>query len=125
MAEDNVFVHIGLTKTASSLLQDRIFRSEEGINYIGKWEGYYPEWLIEWSYLYDIAFEQEADRIASIFYSKIDHNKPNMLSSESFGRFGGVYVNQALRIKKIVPSAKIIIVLRHPIELIKSFYNML
>ncbi len=49
-------------------------------------------------------------------------NKVNLLSSESFLRMGSV-VNQAKRIKAIAPESKIIIVLRNPIKIIKSFYK--
>lgn len=119
----NIFIHIGLTKTASSLLQDEIFRHEKNINYLGKWQGNYPDWLIEWSYLDDIGFEKEMIRLSQVVQAKMDYDKPNIISSEAFGRFGGVYLNQAVRIKKIVPNAKIIIVLRNPVYLIESFYK--
>ena len=118
-----VFIHIGLTKTGSSFLQDKIFHKNSKVNYLGKWKNNYPNWLIEFSYFDQIAFENNFERLSAEIRSKLSNKKPNLISSESFSRVGGVFMGQSQRIKKIFPDAKIIIVLRHPISHLKSFYK--
>ncbi len=117
------YIHIGFGKTATTWLQNLIFNRNKNINYLGKTEQDYPKWLIEWHYLDDYAFNKEKDNIRNIVESMSSPDKMNLLSSEAFTRFGGVSFNQAARIREICRDARILIILRDPIAILKSFYK--
>lgn len=118
-----IFIHTGLGRTGTTWLQNRIFPCIKDINFIGKREDYYPEWLIKWHYLDNIGFEKEIDDIKECFVSRLLDERVNLLSSEAFTGIGGNFSVQIDRIKRIVPNAKAVIVLRDPLELIYSFYK--
>jgi len=120
---NNIFIHVGLRKTATTWLQNELFQNIENINYIAKNESNYPNWLIKWHYLDDYAFEMHIEEIKNSFFSLVNENKINILSSEAFTNTSVIY-SQANRIKKIVPNAKVIITLRNPIDVIKSHYKL-
>ena len=117
-----IFIHVGKGKTGTSYLQDVFFSSHEEINFLGKTKHKYPQWLIEWHYLDDIQFKKEIYNIKNVLNKKLSTQKVNILSSEAFSMVGYSY-QQALRIKQIVPDAKIILTLRNPIDSIESFYK--
>ena len=119
----NVIIHVGLRKTATTWLQDVLFPNIKDINYIAKNSDNYPQWLIKWHYLDDYAFNHDMHNIKNNFFSFVQNDKVNVLSSEAFTNTSVIY-SQADRIKKIVPNAKIIITLRNPIDVIKSHYKL-
>nr|MDA3788857.1 sulfotransferase domain-containing protein [Desulfobacula sp.] len=120
--DERFYFHVGYGKTATSWLQEIIFSKHEEINYLGKYKSEFPKWILEWSYLDDFMFEEKKGLIKNQLTSLLINEKANLISSESFLRMGSM-VNQAKRIKAIAPKSKIIIVLRNPIEIIKSFYK--
>lgn len=118
----NLYIHIGHRKTATSWMQDILFKGLEGVNYIAKDDTNYPNWLIAWHYLDDFAFENRIDEIRKQLKACIVTDMPNFISSEAFTNTG-VIASQAYRIKRIAPDSKIILTLRNPIELVKSHYQ--
>ena len=120
--KNNLYIHIGLRKTATTWLQNLIFNRNRNINYLGKTEKNYPDWLIKWHYLDDYAFRKEVITIKKSVESLLTSNKVNLISSEAFTNTAVLY-NQALRIHELFPNAKIIMVLRDPIECLKSHYK--
>ena len=118
-----VVFHIGLGRAASTFLQDVIFSRHEEINYISKSSQNYPDWLIDWHYLDDYMFERKHKGIQKTVNSLLSERKVNLISSEAFSGIGGFFFTQIKRIKRISPEAYVIIVLRDPIEAIKSFYK--
>lgn len=118
------YIHVGHGKTATTWLQNKIFPTNPQLNYFGKDENNYPEWLIRLHYLDDYAFEKEKEQIKSFILSKHlkDPSKVSLLSSEAFTNFT-VIISQAKRIKEVFPSPRIILVLRNPISLIESSYK--
>ena len=117
----DLVIHIGYRKTATSWLQEILFPSLS-LNYIGKTEVNYPDWLIEWHYADDFFFDERQAIIRKRLYSCMDRNRTNLLSSEAFTNTASIY-SQAHRIKKIWPEARILITLRDPIDMIWSHYR--
>lgn len=117
-----LYIHTGIRKTATSWLQNIIFNKCPEINYIAKTDDYYPQWLIDWHYLDDFAFEQQKQKIKNKLTSVRKPQKVNLISSEAFTNTGVIH-SQAYRIKSIYPNAKIIITLRNPIDTIQSHYR--
>lgn len=118
-----LFIHMGLGKTGTTFLQERVFSRHSAINYLGKTEDKFPDWLIDWHYWDDYAFIKNNYIIKEKLNSLLCSYKVNLISSEPFTGLGGMFYKQAHRIKHIAPKAKIIIVLRDPIEIILSFYK--
>ncbi len=119
---NNPYIHIGHRKTATTWMQNILFNNLKDVNFIGKTENYYPEWMIEWHYLDDFEFHKKIDVIRNHLKHSIVKNRINIISSEAFTNTG-VIVSQAKRIKCVVPHAKIILVLRNPVDLVKSHYK--
>ncbi len=121
---NSLFIHIGCGKTATSWFQEKLFSKHPKINYFGKAKSNYPEWLIKIHYLDDYSFLQEKESIRKIILKKhkVNNNKISLLSSEPFSNLELVY-SQGNRIKELFPNPKIIIFLRNPLSLLKSFYK--
>lgn len=119
----NIFIHTGYIKTGTTWLQNLVFNNHDDINYLGKTEDNYPEWLINWHYFDDCFFDQNHNQITEIINSQIIENKINLISSEAFTLPGGQLFNQAKRIKQVVDNPKIILTLRNPLDLIYSYYK--
>jgi len=118
----DIYIHVGLARTATTWLQEELFSKLNNVNYIAKTKNNYPQWLINWHYLDDYAFDKNIEDIKFNLNKNINKNQVNILSSEAFTNMSVKY-SQAKRIKKIAPNAKIIITLRDPIDLIKSHYK--
>ncbi|TNC80990.1 MAG: hypothetical protein C9356_11635 [Oleiphilus sp.] len=115
-------VHIGATKTGSSLLQEKVFPNVEGLEFLGKENNQqYPRWLIDWIYMDDLAFEASVERIRASIYEVADAEQVNLISAEAFFS-GGRFKQSVDRILKILPQARILYVLRDPISWLKSRY---
>lgn len=121
--ESNLIVHVGLPRTASTFLQERIFEHLKGIHYIGKTRPAYPDWLKEWHYASDLDFHRHRTWIRNHLNEARVEDKPNVLSSEMFTMWGNQASTQAARLHSIAPEAKIIMVLRNPLERMRSFYK--
>jgi hypothetical protein len=117
----SIFIHVGIAKSATTWMQNVLFSNQNGLNYLGKDENNYPEWLIDWAHLDDFEFNKRKSDLIATFQKKIK-NGINLLSSESFTNKGAIF-NIANRIKFIAPNAKIIITLRDPINTIFSHYK--
>lgn len=115
-------VHIGATKTGSSLLQEKVFPNVDGLNFLGKeTNAQYPRWLIDWIYMDDLAFEASIERIRASIYAASDEQKLNLISSEAFFS-GGRFKQSVDRILKVLPEARILYVLREPLSWLRSRY---
>lgn len=123
MSNGKIFIHTGYIKTGTTWLQNMIFNNHERINYLGKTEADYPQWLINWHYYDDCFFERNYGALKSEISGLLDDGKVNLISSEAFTLPGGQILNQARRIKKVVDNPKIILTLRNPIDLVYSYYK--
>lgn len=117
----SIYIHIGFRKTATSWLQKNLFPSLP-INYIGKGNNNYPDWLINWHYADDFYFKSQRSEIIKMLERNLVGDRPNLISSEAFTNTSVIY-SQAVRIKKISPQAKIIITLRDPVDMVWSHYT--
>jgi len=123
--KNSYYIHVGYGRTATTFLQNKVFPAHETINYLGKTESDYPEWLIRWHYLDDFEFEKDKGLITAELDNRCLDNKVNLVSSEGFTMYGGNIYAQAKRIAEIVPDARIVLVLRDPVEQICSRYSYL
>jgi hypothetical protein len=123
MKGNRFYLHVGYGKTATTLLQEEIFPNIAGVNYIGKRQHDYPDWMIKWVYLDDILFFNGEHDVAERLDERLSDDMPNLMSSEAFMNTGGVHYSIIQRIKAIRPDAGIIITLRDPIDKILSFYK--
>ena len=119
-----MYIHVGYGKTATSWMQEKIFLSNPDIDFLGKTNEWYPDWLLNVNYLDEIAYEKEKNQIKKYIQSLIDQStkKICLVSSEAFTNFGYLKY-QAKRIKDLFPNPKILLVIRNPIHLIESFYK--
>jgi hypothetical protein len=117
----DLVIHVGFRKTATSWLQEVLFPVLR-LNYIGKTEAFYPEWLIEWHYADDFYFEQKKSRIRNELLSRLCEDRCNLLSSEAFTNSASIH-SQAHRIRTVWPDARILVTLRDPVEMVWSHYR--
>jgi hypothetical protein len=117
-----LFIHVGIRKSATTWLQSRVFPRLSGVNYLGKTEALYPKWLLDWHYLDDFAFEDARAQLSSELAGEL---RPgiNLISSEAFTNTGVIW-QQAHRIAALWPAARIIVTLRDPLEVILSHYRL-
>ena len=118
-----LFVHVGLPRAGSTFFQNRIFAEKQGLRYVGKSRADYPRWLMEWHYLSEYEFSQNEARIRSALQDQLSDTLPNLLSSEMFTMWGGRTSDQAKRLFRLVPDARIIMILREPLSRMLSFYK--
>lgn len=121
----SLFVHVGYAKAASTLLQERVFPEIDGVNYLGKRRGDYPDWLLRWHYADDLEFERAAPALRDRLEELRAGDRPALLSSEIFTMHGGHTAAQARRLRAIAPDASVLIVVRDPIDRMLSFYRHL
>jgi len=118
------YIHVGYGKTATTWLQETLFSKNDEINYFGKTNNNYPKWLKKIHYLDEYHYMKDEESIKQFILRQHlnETNKPSLLSSEAFTNMGYLK-SQAIRIKRIFPNPKIILILRNPIDLIESFYK--
>ncbi|HVS62752.1 MAG TPA: sulfotransferase [Thermoanaerobaculia bacterium] len=122
-AGTEILVHVGVQRAASTFLQEQVFRIAPGIRYLGKHFDDYPDWMIAWHYTDPGRFSEQHDRIERAVRERIDPTRLNVMSSEGFCLLGGLAPLQADRLARILPEAKILVVLRDPLERMLSLYR--
>jgi hypothetical protein len=123
MGEHDIVVHVGLPRTATTFLQNRIFTQLKSVSYLGKTEESYPEWLLNWHYLDDYAYDRSLPLLKNRIGELMAAAERFLLSSEMFTMWGGGAPRQARRLADIIPQARIILVIRDPIDRLMSFYK--
>jgi hypothetical protein len=121
--KNNIYIHMGYGRTGTTWLQDKVFPAIPGLQYLGKREGDYPEWLMNWNYLDRLALPRETDFIRG-HINKAREMENVLISSEAFTQTGGI-VDQIERIKAVTECPKIIVVIRDPVDLVVSKYRRL
>jgi len=130
-------IHIGLPKTATTTMQKQLFPHHDQIEYLGKYikagmdrkQKYlnvHVGTLVESSFTH-LLDSHQIESFTRILHEtilpRLASHKLIVLSLE--GISSGALPNRELRavnLKKILGMAKIMIVLRHPVELIESLY---
>jgi|TARA_B100001964_G_scaffold239864_1_gene308379 hypothetical protein len=120
--KNEIIVHPGYSKTATTWLQDEIFAELGAEIYLGKTTKNYPRWILEIIYLDDATFDRRINQLRETVRKKTMNKPISIISSEAFTNLGAVH-SQARRIRKIFGQAKIILVLRNPISWIISNYK--
>ncbi len=120
-----VFIHIGMPRSASTFLQREVFPKLESHQFLGLEQSYYSHAFNKLQFA-DQSFynpEEVREYVNQFTESKL------LLSNESFvGQ--SVYFNHSnrtrtcLRLKEIFPQANIILILRNQIDLLTSMYNI-
>jgi hypothetical protein len=121
--KNNIYIHMGYGRTGTTWLQDKVFPAISGLRYLGKREGDYPDWLINWNYLDRLVLPRETDWIRD-HINKAREVANVLISSEAFTQTGGI-VDQIERIKAVAECPKIILVIRDPVDLVVSKYRRL
>jgi len=124
------FIHIGLPKAASSWLQLELFRRSPDVNFLG---------LIRDHDALDIDYQpppatrafdlfvrgKSDDRVAAEgVRALLSPSLPTVISDEDFSTDDRLPVAEKLRrIHAILPEGRILVVLRNPLDLIRSFHG--
>jgi len=117
-----LYLHVGLRKTATTWMQNHLFPKIQGLNFLGKTDVDYPDWLIQWSYWDDSYFQSNVKMISKRIGAMLVDDKKTLISSEAFTNTA-VILNQAERIKSVWSNSKIIVTIRDPIDTIISHYH--
>ncbi|EON75881.1 hypothetical protein ADIS_3638 [Lunatimonas lonarensis] len=121
-----VYVHIGIHKTGSTLFQKRIFNKLEGIYYVPRDESLAFKKYI----LYTDDFEFDVEKAREIFNEipKVDKQKKVLISDEEL--YGNPYwatIDRKRNIDRLInifaPNIKIIVFIRNQNTLLNSLYN--
>ncbi len=119
----DVIVHVGYGKTATTWLQEKIFRSLKDI-YLGKYENNFPDWLLKINYLDEFSYNQQKKQLSKKVTEIIANKEKAIISSEAFTNFGAVF-QQIERIAYCFDLPRIILTLRNPINWLISNYKYL
>jgi len=121
--KNSIYIHMGYGRTGTTWLQNKVFPFVSSIQYLGKTEESYPDWMLNWNYLDRLLMAREVDTIQCKL--NLAREKGNVLiSSEAFTQTGGI-VDQINRIKEVTSDSKIILVIRDPTDLVVSRYRYL
>jgi len=123
-------IHIGLPKTASTTLQDRLFSKQERFLYLGRIQNGYSDARIK-ELLERVAFQDSLEYdaraaeslVASLRASDAPRTRPIIVSAESLsveGRTDRRLI--AERLHKLFAPAKVLIVLRAQPAMLQSLY---
>lgn len=123
MSKQQVYIHIGMPRTATTFFQHKVFPGLSGFSYYGTETTHYSEIFNKLLYADDSFYD------SSIFETFLNSTKPNnlILSNELFcGQ--STYFNFANRttianrLHELFPKAKILLVLRNQVDLLQSLY---
>lgn len=124
------FVHIGLPKAASTWLQTGLFRYHPDLQVVTK-SG--PFSKVEFNVIRDLINVGESEfivehwqkRIADELMKNLDQSKITGISEEELSNGGVAHFDEKIlpRIRDTLGQTKIILVLRHPINYLRSVYS--
>jgi hypothetical protein len=125
MAGIKTVIHIGYHKTATTWLQQRYFPQHPQIDFVGKHEDLWTDFISPHG------FDFDPNLVKECFYPKIEQalqqNKIPVISAErlSGNPHSGGYDSKEIadRLKQVFPEAKILIMIRHQPEAILSNYK--
>lgn len=127
MRDKTVFIHIGLPKTASTLLQEIVFPELDEVTYVSRPYTQENHAFNKLQYADDSLYTAEEldEELNAIF--NLEPSKKVLISDELFsGAPFYNFLNRSLiakRLAAIVPSAQIILFLRGQKDIIRSLYN--
>lgn len=119
-----IYIHVGYQKSASSHLQEKCFKKHPDINYInvenpGKLSQYiYATSFNNFNFPY--AYQLRDSEIIPY----MDNGKTNILADE---RFTSCWISPYIvadRLYNLFPEAKILVIIRNQIDILRSLYDM-
>jgi len=134
---NNVTIHVGLPKAASTTIQFGFLSKLENIDYYG----IRPDLDQETSArrqilacilnLEEAEYRRQEDEVRAFFESRINGKKPVVISDEDFSRGHVSSANLcrtdrylcARRLQRLFPNAKIVIMVRNQLKLLPSLYS--
>lgn len=121
---DQIIIHIGYQKSASSHLQEKFFKKHPNINYINvEHPGQLSEYLYStYSNNFNLNYAKQL-RDQEIF-PYLDKHKKNILADE---RFTACWISPYLvadRLYALFPDAKILVIIRNQFNILRSLYDM-
>jgi hypothetical protein len=122
-----IFLHLGIHKTATKFLQEDIFPRLNDIDYLEKAK--YERSLLDSLLHQDVlTFNYRKDKIREAFLGMAESDKlPLLISNELF--YGNIFFNNnnrnslLLKLKSLFPNAKILISIRGQRQMIDSIYR--
>lgn len=124
-----IFVHVGMPKCASSKLQLDLFGKSDEINFLGVVRDHDGEKNIKKTdkrlrnFFHFVRGKNDDKTAAIIVRSFLDRKKVNVISEEDFSTANMISIHEkARRLHSILPEAEIILVLRNPVDFLRSFH---
>lgn len=135
--KNKIYVHIGYPKAASTTLQNNLFYRHPNINYLSnnlrEGQTKFRSDPQTWEFYLNITSKNELEYSIcdnlTLYHQAIQpyikSNLVNVFSEENLidPRYGDNWL-RAYRLKQVFPTAKIIVILRNQIEIIRSTYEM-
>lgn len=127
MKHEKVYLHVGLQKTASTFLQNKLFPNVSGISYVGRPYTQESDAFNSLQYADDALYSSDALAKELKLIKQNIGNTPLLISDELFSGylFYGM-INRCIiasRLGEIIPEAEVILFLRGQADLIDSLYN--
>lgn len=127
MKKQKVYLHVGLQKTASTYLQDKVFPNISGISYLGRPYTQENDAFNALQYADDTLYSSDALSRELQLIRQDAGAKPVFISDELFSgyAFYGM-INRGMiakRLAEIIPESEVILFLRGQVDLIESLYN--
>jgi hypothetical protein len=127
MGEGNIYLHVGLQKTASTYLQEEVFPSIPSLLYVGRpytQENYAFNSL---QYADDALYNSDVLARELQLVRRDAGTRPVLISDEMFSGFAPYgMINRgaiAKRLAEVIPEAEVILFLRGQVDLIESLYK--
>jgi hypothetical protein len=119
-------IHVGLPKTATSTLRQQVFCDHPEVVYLGPGAGFpdADEAIKEVCFADGLNYEGErhADSMKKLLYCFSDDNRAGVVSYENISAPGRDRLMKATRLKALFPTARILITIRRPEDLMISMY---
>lgn len=127
MKREKIYLHVGLQKTASTYLQDKVFPTMPGLLYVGRPYTQENDAFNAMQYADDALYSSDALSRELQLFRQDAGNKPVFISDELFSgyAFYGM-INRGMIAKRLaehIPESEVILFLRGQTDLIESLYN--
>ena len=127
MNQQKVYLHVGLQKTASTYLQDKVFPNMSGISYVGRPYTQVNKAFNSLQYADDSLYSSDTLSRELQLIRQDAGAKPVLISDELFSgyAFYGM-INRGMvakRLAELIPESEVILFLRGQVDLVESLYN--
>ena len=127
MNTKKIFIHVGLHKTASTYLQERIFPLFQNLTLVSRPYTQQNEAFNKLQYASDPLFSSKQFSKELNLIQESDNNRKILISDENFSGLPYYnFINRGIiakRLSSLIPDAEIILFLRGQESLVRSHYN--